>query len=270
MFEALESAEFLTRSENRVAALFALSERPQTRSDLRAETGMSQVTIGRVLGDLEDRRWIEPNGDAYAITAVGEMVADSLDEFLDALGAADTLDDIARWLPTETYDFGLERLGDTAVITPEPEDPNATMRTAARQIASSDHVRILTHGFSTLVIHALYERVDAGEMTVECVFSPEVYEALTAATGVTDEFAALVEADAADFYRYDGEVPHVLAVLDDGVGIGVDDDGGRPVATLGVRDPVVRTWAIETFERYRDGATAIDTTTEFGSPDRPS
>ena len=269
MDEALGAAEFLARSENRVAALYELRDRAQTRAELREATGMSQVTLGRVLEGLEDRRWIETDGDAYRITAVGDMVAASFDGFLGALSAADKLADLARWMPTDEYDFELHRLGDATVIRPEPKDPNATMRTAARQVAESDHVRILTHGFSTLVIHVMYERVPAGEMTVECVFSPAVFEAMEATPEVADEIAALVESDGAEFFLYDGEVPHILAILDDGLGLGVDDDNGRPLATLGVRDPVVREWAIETFERYRDQAVLVDDFDEGTSTDRP-
>jgi len=258
MDEALEAAEFLARSENRVAALFELRDRAQTRAELREKTGMSQVTIGRVLEALEDRRWIEADGEAYRTTAVGDMVAESLDGFLDALAAAETLGDIARWLPTEEYDFGLDRLADADVIRPGPTDPNVTLRTAAEQVAESDHVQILTHAFSTMVTDVIHERVTAGEMTAECVFSPAVYEALERAGGVNDEFLALIDADGATFYRYDGEVPHVLAVLDDGVGIGVDDEEGLPRAVLDVSDPVVREWAVETFERYRADAVLVE------------
>lgn len=263
MDEALEAAEFLARSENRVAVLNELHEGPVTRRALRDATGISAVTLGRILGDFIEREWIESDGSGYRVTALGELVIESLEAFLESLDAAATLQPFARWLPTDEYDFGLERLADGTVFLPDPTDPNVTMRVAAQQVADSDHVRILTHGFSTLVINVLHERVTAGEMTVENVYAASVYEAVAAAEGISDEFEALLEADGATFYRYDGEVPHVLAILDDGVGIGVDDDRGRPQAVLDVEDDVVRDWAIETFERYRADATEIVGVDEF-------
>jgi predicted transcriptional regulator len=257
MDEALEVAEFLARSENRVAVLQQLREGPATRRGLRDATGISPVTLGRILGDFTDRGWIESGGAGYRVTALGELVVESLEAFLDALDAVVTLQPFARWLPTDEYDFGLERLADASVFRPDPTDPNVTMRVAAQQVASSDHVRILTHGFSTLVVNVLHDRVTAGEMTVENVYAGSVYETVARAEGVSDEFRALFEADGATFYRYDGEVPHVLAILDDGVGIGVDDERGRPQAVLDVEDSVVRDWAVETFERYRAEATEV-------------
>lgn len=258
MDEVREAVEFLARSGNRVETLFQLQSGRTSRSDLRSATGMSQVTIGRVLSDLEERRWIATVGGDYQLTAVGRLVTDALEELIDAVSAASILGDLAPMMPTETYDFELERLASATVIRPEPIDPNVTLRTAARQVAESDHVRILTQAFSAMVIEVLYDRVLAEEMTAECVFSSPVFEALDATREVSEQLVELVAADGASFHSYEGDIPHIYAVLDDGVGMGIADEEGVPRAILDVSDPVVREWAIETFERYRDEATLVD------------
>lgn len=257
MDQALEAAEFLARSENRVAVLFALEGASLERAEVMEATDTSQVTVGRILADFEERGWLTRADGNYKLTAIGAMVAESLASFLDALDAGTHLQPVAEHLPTEAFDFELARLASATIIQPGPADPNAAMRTAARQVADSDHLRVLTHGFSTLVTDVLADRVEAGEVRVEAVFAPEVYEAMLSAPDVTENLERLLAADDATLYRTDGEVPHILAIFDDGLGMGVDDDMGRPVAVLDVSDAVVRDWAIETFEHYRSNATEV-------------
>lgn len=101
------------------------------------------------------------------------------------------------------------------------------------------------------------ERVTSGEMTVECVYSQAGFTAMAGAPAVAEAFGALLDHEGATVYRYEGEIPHVLAVLDDCVWIRVDDRG-HVRATLRVEDAVVRAWARETFERYLEAATVVE------------
>ena len=71
MTRQLDEIEFLARSVHRVGVLDVLAEGPRDRDDLRAATGASSPTIGRVLADLEDRRWIERAGATYELTPLG-------------------------------------------------------------------------------------------------------------------------------------------------------------------------------------------------------
>lgn len=258
MEQALGAAEFLARSENRVAVLLELDDAAAGRDELRTETGASQVTIGRVLGDLTDRGWIESTGESYEITPLGRVVAASFADLLDALDVTERLRPFSQWMPLESYDFDLVRLADAEVVRPDSVDPSVTMRKATQQVADSTHVRILTHGFSTMVTEVLHDRVLAGEAVVEGVFSPAVFAVFEDDPALIELLTAMMESDGATFYRYDGDIPHILTVVDDGVGIAVDDDDGLPRAILDVDDPAVREWAVETFERYRAAATRIE------------
>lgn len=59
MTRQLDEIEFLARSAHRVGVLDVLAAGPRDRDDLRTATGASSPTIGRVLSDFEDHRWIE-------------------------------------------------------------------------------------------------------------------------------------------------------------------------------------------------------------------
>lgn len=83
----LDDIEFLARSDHRVAVLDALAEGPCDRDDLRGATGASSPTMGRILADFEDRRWIIRDGSTYELTQLGAFVTD---RFADLRGAMAT------------------------------------------------------------------------------------------------------------------------------------------------------------------------------------
>ena len=74
MESVLAEVEFLARSQNRVEVLTALAEQRQTRRDLEAQTDASQATLGRILGDFQDRSWVRKDGSEYIATATGKLV----------------------------------------------------------------------------------------------------------------------------------------------------------------------------------------------------
>lgn len=63
----IEEIEFLASSKHRVRVLNALAEGGCDRADLQSVTGAHASTIGRVLGDFEERRWIDIFDDRVAI-----------------------------------------------------------------------------------------------------------------------------------------------------------------------------------------------------------
>lgn len=68
MDSSIEDIEFIASSKHRVGVLDALAEGRCDRDDLRSATRASSPTMGRVLGDFGDRRWIERIGATYELT----------------------------------------------------------------------------------------------------------------------------------------------------------------------------------------------------------
>jgi predicted transcriptional regulator len=101
MDQSLDEIGFLTRSEHRVEVLGALAERPHSRADLRVLTGASSSTIGRMLGDFEDRCWVERVDHRYEATPLGAFVVSGVTDLLERMETERLLRATWEWLPTE-------------------------------------------------------------------------------------------------------------------------------------------------------------------------
>ncbi len=97
----IEEIEFIASSKHRVGVLEALAEGGHDRRDLESMTGAHSSTIGRVLSDFEERRWIERNGPTYELTPLGEYVADQFADLCDAMEIEGKLRAVWQWLPRE-------------------------------------------------------------------------------------------------------------------------------------------------------------------------
>ena len=128
MEETLAEIEFLALSPNRVTVLESLADGRRSRSELADATGASQATLGRILGDFEDREWVRRTEGAYAATATGRLVAEGFRDLLDVMSAERELRDVVAYLPTEAMDFDLRHLADAKIVTPTETRPNAPLQ----------------------------------------------------------------------------------------------------------------------------------------------
>lgn len=250
---------FFGSSPTRLTTLEALCDGAVPRSELQELTGTSRITIWRLLSDLEDRGWVRETDGGLVATAAGRLVVERIRSTQEALSTIEALDDLLDWLPLDEMEFPIECLSDVEVVRPTTSDPQGPMRLASRQIEEASTIRILTHGFSPWVIDIMHERGTAGEQTGEIVTSTAVLKAFLEDPTLRSQLRELIEAGRLDYYRYEGSVPHILAILDDErVGMGVDDDAGRPRAALDIEDDIVLAWATRTFEQYKSDAPLLE------------
>jgi DNA-binding HxlR family transcriptional regulator len=126
--DAREDVAFLARSPHRVGVLETLADGPLTRADLHEETGISQPTLGRILSSFADRNWVERRRAEYALTPLGELLAESFAALLDTVETVQTLGDVVQQLPTDEMDFDIRTFSDATVWVPEPGDTLSHIR----------------------------------------------------------------------------------------------------------------------------------------------
>lgn len=249
---------FLGGTPTRLAALEALCEGPLTRSDLQDRIDTSRITLWRTLSEFEERSWIKETNAGYVATAAGRIVVERITDLRLELDAVEELADLLEWLPFEEMDFGFNRLAAAEVVRPTTSDPQRPMRIATRQIEEAATIHVLTHGFSPWVIETMYDQAMAGDQSGEMITTTDVLEAFIADPALRDRLRELIASDHFEYYQYPGVIPHILVLLDGNqVGMGVDDDAGRPQAVFDIDDGVVRDWAERTYDRYRAAATPV-------------
>ncbi|MFC4551187.1 MULTISPECIES: helix-turn-helix transcriptional regulator [Halorussus] len=253
MSSPVEEIEFLARSDHRVGVLGALAGRPRDRHELRTATGASSPTMGRILSDFQERRWVVRVGPTYELTRLGEFVAERFFALRDAMATERKLRDVWRWLPREMEGFSADLFADAVVSYPGPDYPYRPVERVTELIEETETMR----GFGTTVFKSSNNEavclaiVDG--MEYEYVFSPEVFEATVAwnpervaEAAACENCTVLLHDDLPDGKRCG------LGIFDDRIDICCHDaETGMLEAVVDTDAPEAREWALSVFERYR-------------------
>jgi len=260
MASPLDDIAFLARSPHRVAVLEALADHPRDRDELRAATGASSPTVGRILSDFESRRWLVRAGRRYELTALGAFVADRFGELGEAMETERTLREIGPWLPLEMAGFGVDLFADPVVSYPGPGYPYEPVERVTRLIEGTESMR----GFGTTILkssnlEAACRAIQDG-MEFEYVYTPEVLQAIVAWDPETIAETAACENCTTLLHDAlpDGETCG-LGIYDDRVGICCHDaETGTLRAVVDTDSPAALEWAESLYERYRREALVLD------------
>jgi predicted transcriptional regulator len=254
----LDDVEFLARSSHRVVVVQLLQKGPWTRPDIHEETGISQPTLGRVLGSLVDRNWVEQVGREYQFTPVGALVAEEFIDLLDTLETFHQLGDVIDFLPVDRLDLDVRSLGGATVTAPEPSDVLKHIRRLEELVFDADRVRILTPTMLPDSVDKLLDRHDGvGSLYHEAIFTGDAVEIGLANPGLVASARELLDTHSVDLFRYDGTVELMLASLDETAVIGPLDEQGLPRAFVESEDETVRSWVEAKLDEYRDASTPI-------------
>lgn len=252
MGTAFDDIAFLAGSQNRAAVLLAVADAPHDRHELERETGASRVTLGRILSDLIDRGWVRRANNEFHVTGVGKLVATAFQTFLETMETVSQLEPIAPWLPVEDFGFDIERLESATVTIPTTADPLAPYRRAADTQRTASSLSVLTNATAPQNIEVIWRRATAGDLEIKAILTPGVIDTIQSDEQMASQFRDILASGQAEFRRYDGAIPFIVAVADDQVDIAIADEVGMPRGLIQVEDEEVRDWAKRTFERYRD------------------
>jgi hypothetical protein len=185
MDTSTEDIEFLISSDHRTGTLDALAEGPRKRNVLQETTGASSATIGRILGDFEDRRWITRGGQTYELTPLGEFVVEQFGDLREAMKTERKLRDVWQWLPREMNGFSVGLFTDPVVAYRGPGYPHEPVERVTQLIEESS----MMYGFGATVFKSVNNeavcRAVLDGMGFEYIYEPEVIEKTIASGSVT-------------------------------------------------------------------------------------
>ena len=255
MTTTLDDIDFLTRSEHRVTVLEALADEPHEYAELKDLTGVSRVTLGRLLAQFEEKRWIVEK-EQYEITPVGKIIASDLRILLETTELAQELQDVIQWLPAEIMDFDLRRLSDARVATVTNNEPYKPIERAYALCEPASRSRYVGNGTSVGFARMAADKIPSGDDQFAVVFSPSAIDAI----GESPKSAALHQEmieHGWDIYEYETTLSISMGVYDGTVLMLLIDTNGTEQGFIESDDPVVRTWAEDTFDQYKKEATAV-------------
>lgn len=248
---SLADIEFLARSSHRAVVLTALREGAKDRRDLRELTGASAPTMGRILTDFQERRWIDRDGPTFRLTRLGEFVTERFLDLCETMTTERTLRDVWHWLPREMEGFTADLFTDAVVSYPGPGYPYEPVERAAALIGGTERMR----GFGTAVIKSGSLETVCGAvldgLELEYVFTSETFETTVAwnpavikETVACENCTVFVGDDLPDNDRCG------LTIVDDRIAICCHDAETHTLqAVVDTGAAAARGWATSVFER---------------------
>lgn len=257
MVEGLETVAFLASSENRVRVLSALTDQPRDRADLREETGTTRATLGRVLGELEDRGLVRRQGSTYEASPAGRALWTAFHPAVETATALDTLGDVATWFPFDDVGFAPRHLHDARVVRPTKTDAIRPINRSLDLIGAADHIRLVASHHAPPALEAFAERVETDGLRMDAVMTREALDLIGASENDTRNLRTVVESPTVTAAVTDVHVPYNVAANDDTIVITVSDDSGAPQAIVESEASAVTEWFDEFFEDHCERATPI-------------
>ncbi|MFB6189565.1 MAG: helix-turn-helix transcriptional regulator [Halapricum sp.] len=258
MESALEEIEFLALSANRVEVLTLLAQSRHTRPELETETDASQATLGRILGDLQNRSWVRQEGSDYVATATGKLVAQGFNDLLDILETESELRGLVRYLPTHAMDFDLRHLADATITTPTQTRPNAPVQRLIDLVEDASEVRAFSHAFNEQNLTVVEKRIEADDFSFSAVFSRSAIEALADDRELRQHFESVLTSPKTSIRVREEGIPLAVTIADETVHLLLRDETGVLRASIDTDDEAVRSWADETYDHYWRTATDLE------------
>lgn len=258
MASPLEDLAFLAASRNRVDMLETLAEGSHDRRGLQAALDISQPTASRILRDCQERGWVVRTSDGYTLTPMGESVVAAFVDFRERLETTHHLRDILPLLPDEAFDFEIARLRSADIVQVSVGARGLARAHELAHIAAGDHLRILTEYAPRKVVEEVWRQVMTEGLDIEVVLETDAVSNIQADSDLSRWHREMLKTDRAELYRFEGDIPAVLYIVDETVHIGLPGDEEPGGAWISTDDEMVFNWAERTFEEYRDQGVPLE------------
>lgn len=256
--DALQDVSYLTRSRNRVRILDAVASDPLPPRELAELTGASRSTLQRILSELEERGWVRrTRGGSYETTSTGSHVINVLLPFIGSMDAIHQLGEAVAALPAESLSIDIRYFEDANVVRPEPNDPNAPGAFFTKSIRETETLRCVVDIAAPLSLEeSMRDNVANGALQSEHVLSNRLFRYNRGDRERAQTWKELTECGA-DVYRYAGDIPCNVFILDETVLLGETPPEGEGCVLIETDSEPVLAWAHEFVEEYRGKADPI-------------
>lgn len=256
MSDPFEDIQFLARANTRIRAIQLLAEQPRDRDELIERLDISRATMSRLLRQLEDRDWVTQDGAQYTTTRFGAAMATDITQLLDTATTIRQFQGIAQYLPFDELGIEFHHLRGARITEATSADPAAPARRVGQLLDSANRTRILKQAIDPNASRPHYEAVIQGQQQTEVILTDEAIHTVNETRETRQWFQEMIANDV-PVYRYDGNVPINLKIIDETVVISVTDDNGLLPALIETTDEAIFSWATETFESYGEQAALV-------------
>ncbi|AXR77239.1 helix-turn-helix transcriptional regulator [Natrarchaeobaculum sulfurireducens] len=249
---------YLARSEHRVPALVAVTDRPRSRSELCELTGVSSSTIRRTLREFEDRSWIRKEGYRYTTTRLGDAIASGMTDLIGLVETERKLRDVWHWLPDEVSAFPVETWAKLTVTVAEPDSPYCPVNRFESLLTQTSKLRFLRPEVALMepVLDELFGLIDDGA-AVTLVDRPSCHSYFRST--YPERSSEMMSRNNFTVLEHDELPSYGVGLLDDRVIISCyGRDSGSVRAVIDTDVPAIREWAESVYASYESDARPLE------------
>ncbi|MFW6448106.1 MAG: helix-turn-helix transcriptional regulator [Halobacteriota archaeon] len=260
----IDDIAYLARSQHRVEALVAMTERPRSRSELCELTGVSSSTVRRTLGEFQDRIWVRRTGYQFVATPLGEAVATGMEALIERVETEQAMRSVWASLPEIFSDFDVETWAEFHITVAEPDAPYRPIARFDDLIETAASLRIIRP--EVAMMEPCFDRIcqlvhDGVDVTI--VDRPSCHEYFLRT--YPERSISLLEYDNFSVLEHVDLPENGIGLVDDRVTVTCfGHESGTVQALLDTEAAAVRAWADARIETHLDAATPLDPTRVSG------
>ncbi len=264
MNTVLDDIAFLANSENRVAVLQLLVEKPLSHDEIRDRIDASRVTTARILREFEEHYWIRRSGQKCTITPTGEWVCNEFTSLMDEMAAERRLREPLQWFPSDLATFDITHLRDAELIVLEESDATAIIRRILEFRRTSDRIRGVTRMVAPVFIETDWNSTVHGDTHLEQVITPDVLATIRNNPTAAQQVREMLDEPHVHVSISD-DIPISVGIYDGTVGIDLTDEQGVVKGGVVTDNETILEWAVDLFDTCRSEAQPLDSTDFTGA-----
>lgn len=238
--------EFLLEAVRRAPLLRALRSAPADAATLSESVDMSRSTVHRATNALQNHDIVEKSDGQYALTGLGEAVAEQTESFGTGAWTALALSQFLNSIDMNGNRIPVEHFVDATIITQQPRQPHANIHRIIKLIENSDSLRMLSTVISPVYVDVGYREMMNG-MEIQAIFESEVLDIMRAQ--FTEQLRETTATGNFDVYAQT-DIPFELFIFDDKMGMAAHTEGGNAEVLVECDDPAAMAWAEDLFVEY--------------------
>jgi predicted transcriptional regulator len=258
--------DVLETAIRRKPALAALSAESRHRQALQERLDVSKATCHRILRSFEEMRLLRRTDEGYALTPLGEEVAEQVEAFEGSVRSAYRLEPLLWAFESAAVDFDVKPFTNATITRPEPDDPSPPIHRYLELFREARSVRTVarTSFVPPLYLEEIFETAFDDDKKGGIVIYPKsVVENRYAE--YPDWHRQVATAGIPIRYRVYERAPFGLTIFDDDhVGLrAYDEDTGTLVLFVDSDDPEAVAWAEDAFDEYYERSEPLSAFEEF-------
>lgn len=252
-----DELEFLVRSKHRLSVLEQLADEPATRRDLEDRSGISQPTLGRILGHFEERGWATHEGRTYRLTPFGDVLAEEVVDLLETMEMLGRFHEVAPHLPLDEFGFDLRQFRHARITLPRADDVLVHIRRGGALLEAGDAVRTLSPSIYPEMLRVLRDRLRVRDQLQEAILSGAALDAVLDDPELVSWTREILDAEGVSIYRTEEPIPLPMGVVDDTAFLIPLDQRDIPCALVESENDRIRSWVVERLDGYRDRGSEV-------------